>query len=92
MKEHTAKVSGGGRVTIPIEVRRFLGLKTGDKVSFVLTDDDTVEPRLPRFTLESVFGSIEALPNESPDLDREIEEATEEAMARKMQRCERQSQ
>jgi hypothetical protein len=32
----------------------------------------------PRFTLESIFGSVEPLPNQSADLDREIEEAMED--------------
>jgi AbrB family looped-hinge helix DNA binding protein len=86
MNEYIATIGRSGRVTIPAEVRRFLGPKQGDRVAFVFTDDDTVELRLSRFTLESVLGSIEALPDESLDLEREIEEA----MARKMQRWERQ--
>jgi AbrB family looped-hinge helix DNA binding protein len=90
MNEYIATIGRSGRVTIPAEVRRFLGLKQGDRVAFVFTDDDTVELRLSRFTLESVLGSIEALPDELLDLDREIEEATADAMARKMQRWERQ--
>lgn len=57
-----------------------------DKVAFVLAEDDTVELRLPRFDLESIIGSIPALPGESIDLDREIAIATEEEMNRKAQR------
>ena len=29
-----AKVSANGQITLPIEIRRMLGLKTGDKVLF----------------------------------------------------------
>lgn len=30
-----AKVSAAGQITVPIEIRKLLGLKTGDKVNFV---------------------------------------------------------
>lgn len=30
-----AKVSAAGQITVPIEVRRLLGLKAGDKINFV---------------------------------------------------------
>jgi hypothetical protein len=45
--------------------------------------DNPVSHKPKKFTLESVLGSIPALPNTSPDFEREIEIATEEAMVRK---------
>lgn len=30
-----AKVSGNGQITVPIEIRRRLGLKEGDKILFI---------------------------------------------------------
>lgn len=79
MKEFVSTVSSKGQVTIPVNVRRRLGLRPADTVAFVLTEDGAVELRGARFTLESVLGSIPALPGESADLDREIDEAALEA-------------
>jgi AbrB family looped-hinge helix DNA binding protein len=76
MKEVVSTISSKGQVTIPAEIRRKLQLGPKDEVAFVVTDEGTVELGRPRFTLESVFGSISGLPNKSPDLEREIDEAT----------------
>jgi len=38
----SSTVSSKGQVTVPIEVRRRLGLKEGDRVEFVFEDDRTV--------------------------------------------------
>ena len=38
----TAKLTSKGQTTIPIDVRRRLGLKPGDKIRFVLEDDGRV--------------------------------------------------
>lgn len=84
MKEFVATISSKGQATIPVEVRRRLGVGASDKVVFILTDEGTVELRPARFTLESVLGSIPALPTESDDLDREIAEAGEAAIAERI--------
>ena len=34
-----AKISANGQITIPVEIRRHLGLKTGDKIVAQITDD-----------------------------------------------------
>jgi antitoxin PrlF len=77
MRAIDATVTSQGQVTIPAEVRRKLGLSKRAKVTFLISDD-RVELLAPRFTLESVFGSVEPLPNQSADFDREIEEAMED--------------
>jgi antitoxin PrlF len=74
MRMIEATITSQGQVTIPVEVRRKLGLNKRTRVTFVI-DEDRVELVPSRFTIESVFGSIEPLPNQSPDFDREIEEA-----------------
>ncbi len=38
----TSTISGKGQITVPIEVRRRLGLKEGDRVEFVFEDGRTV--------------------------------------------------
>lgn len=90
MSEIIATINRDGRITIPASIRKRLGLQAGDKVFFVTHDDGRIEMRSSRLSLEDVIGSIEALPGESADLDREIKEATEEAMALKMRRWNRQ--
>lgn len=74
MKEIVSSVTRKGQVTIPAEVRRHLGVGTPDKVAFVL-EDGAVRMRPATFTVAHLFGSVPALPNESADLEREIDEA-----------------
>jgi AbrB family looped-hinge helix DNA binding protein len=47
----TATVTSKGQVTIPVEVRKELGLKTGDKLFFVKRDDG-------EYTLKTKTGSV----------------------------------
>jgi antitoxin PrlF len=74
MKEIVSRVTRKGQVTIPAEVRRRLGVGTPDKVAFVL-EDEGVRLKPATVTLASLYGSVPALPNESADLEREIDEA-----------------
>lgn len=90
MREIVATVSSKGQVTIPADVRRHLGVGEPDKVAFVIDEDGTVQLRPAQGTLESIRGALLALPGESIDLDREIDEATEEEIDRKMRRWARQ--
>jgi AbrB family looped-hinge helix DNA binding protein len=90
VKTFVSTISSKGQVTVPADVRRQLGVETGDQITFVTTDEGKVEVRPVRFTLEDVLGSIEALPGETLDLEREIEAAKEEHLARKMRRWNRQ--
>jgi bifunctional DNA-binding transcriptional regulator/antitoxin component of YhaV-PrlF toxin-antitoxin module len=50
-----------GTVTIPIEVRRILGLKPKDKVTFRIVDGKRVELLPPAMTFESAFASVKRL-------------------------------
>ena len=77
MRAIEATITSQGQVTIPAEVRRKLGLIKREKVTFLIAGD-RVELVPTRFTLESVFGSVEPLPDQSIDFDREIEEAMED--------------
>ena len=77
MRVIEATITSQGQVTIPAEVRRTLGLAKREKVNFVI-EGDRVELSRARFTLESVFGSVDPLPDQSPDFDREIDEAMQD--------------
>lgn len=37
-----ARVSAGGQITVPVEVRRALGLKFGDKIAFMLNGNGEI--------------------------------------------------
>lgn len=86
MVERVAKISSKNQITIPVEVRKRLGVGASDSVAFVFTENGTVEVRKPRFDLESIIGSVPARPGTSLDFEREIEEATAEEMQRVVQR------
>jgi len=63
MKEILATLTSKGQVTIPIEVRRHLGLKTGDQIAFAIEDEGTVRLAVPRYpdvaSLRGAAGSLE---------------------------------
>jgi AbrB family looped-hinge helix DNA binding protein len=63
MREITSTLSSKGQVTIPAEVRRYLGIKEGDKLSFVIEDEGTVRLETPRYrnvaSLRGAAGSLE---------------------------------
>lgn len=51
-----------GQVTIPVRVRRHLGVKTRDKIAFVLGPTGTVQVKTPRFTtIASLRGAAGSL-------------------------------
>ena len=67
------------QVTIPAEVRRLLGLKPRDKVSFAIEDSGEVRLTAASFTLESAYGSV--TPSSRPELFDEIIRNAKEAKA-----------
>ncbi len=63
MKEIPATITSKGQVTIPVEVRRHLGLKQRERIAFVIGDDGVVRLMVPRFpTIESLRGIAGTLP------------------------------
>lgn len=64
MKEVTSTITSKGQVTIPVAVRKHLGISTGDKLSFVIGDEGSVELRAPKYpdveSLAGAAGSLEA--------------------------------
>ena len=87
--EFVSTISSKNQITLPADVRRRLGVGAADKVAFVVEDDGRIELRPVQYSLESILGSIEALPNESADLDREIAAAVEEEVSRTLRRSHR---
>lgn len=63
MKEIVSTITSKGQVTIPAEVRRHLGVKRSDKLSFVIEPDGIVRLRVPRYadiaSLRGAAGSLD---------------------------------
>ena len=78
MKELVSTISAKGQVTIPIDVRRRLGVGASDKIAFVFGESGQVELRPVRFRVANLRGIVPALPGrETIDFDDQIAEAFE---------------
>lgn len=79
MAEVHRTITSGGRVTIPVAIRRRLGIGPTAKVAFVVDDRGKVELQRAEYTLEEVMGIVPPLPGrETVDFDDLIEEAMED--------------
>ena len=84
MVELTARLSSKNQITVPAAVRRRLGVGASDTIAFVFNEGGAIEIRRPRYDLETIIGSVPALPGASVDLEREIADATAEEIARRL--------
>lgn len=76
MKEIISTITSKGQITIPVEVRRHLGVDTADKVAFVFEDDGKVEMRPARYTIAALRSVVPPLAGrETIDFEDQIEEA-----------------
>jgi antitoxin PrlF len=58
VREIVSTVTSKGQVTIPAEVRKLLGIRTNDKISFVIEDEGTVRLKAPQYPdIASVVGA-----------------------------------
>ncbi|WP_375474630.1 AbrB/MazE/SpoVT family DNA-binding domain-containing protein [uncultured Jatrophihabitans sp.] len=56
----SAKVTSKGQVTIPVDVRRKLGLQPGSRLTFEPTDDGGYEIHAEGSTIRDLKGAVEA--------------------------------
>lgn len=85
MKNSTSTVTVKGQVTIPIEVRKALGLKPRDRVTFVLEDGSArIQPT--KSKLDALFGSVKPkrMPEDFKELRRMAMEEVAERALKKM--------
>jgi antitoxin PrlF len=62
MREIISTITSKGQVTIPVEVRNYLGIKSNDKVAFVIDAEGKVQLRVPRYqTISSLRGAAGSL-------------------------------
>ncbi len=73
-------VTSIGQVTIPVAVRKHLGITANDKIAFVIQPQGTVEVKTPKYpTLASLAGAAGKL--KKPLSEREIEEIVRDDVA-----------
>lgn len=78
MKEIVTTITQRSQVTVPVEVRRVLGVKPRDKIAFTIEDGE-VRLAPPSFSLESAYGSVKPL--EKPENFEKISRAAKDAKA-----------
>lgn len=80
MREILSTITSKGQVTLPVEVRRRLGVGDRDKIAFVIDDSGDVRITVPRYpTIQSLRGIAGSLPQ--PLTWQEIEEIAQEEHA-----------
>ena len=76
MRQIVTKLSQRGQVTVPVEVQRLLGVGPRERVAFTIENGEVRLTR-PRFTIESIAGSVK-LPGPPRDIEDILHEAKEE--------------
>jgi antitoxin PrlF len=66
MKEIISSITSKGQVTIPVEVRRHLGVTVNDKIAFVIDSEGAVRLTVPR------YANIASLRGAAGKLDRQL--------------------
>ena len=62
MKEVVSTLTSKGQITIPAEIRKYLGIETNDKVAFVIDEAGAVRLRVLRYpTVASLRGAAGSL-------------------------------
>ena len=87
MREITASVTERGQVTIPVEVRKALGIEAKGKVSFII-EDGSVVLRRPKYTIATAAGSIKPINRDIDEMIREAKEDRADRLIEKMRKGE----
>jgi len=75
-----SKLTSKGQTTIPKEIRDALGLKPGDRIRFVLEDENRVVLSVPRRTIEDLAGMFYD-PDRKPVSIEQMNEDMKQAVA-----------
>lgn len=75
-----AKITSKGQITVPKEVRDALGLRAGDRVTFIVQGDGTVVMAPQKLDIRDLFGSVKTRVSgvTLEDMERAIEEGATE--------------
>ena len=78
MREYVSSVTSKGQVTIPVEIRKLLGVGTPDKVAFVVGENGHVAMRPVKLNAKTLRGIVPAIPGRvTGDFEEIIKEAME---------------
>ena len=77
----SSTITSKGQVTIPIEIRRRLGLRSGDRLEFLFGSDGEVIVRPKWVRLESLFGILRK-PGRRALSVREMDEAVQKSVGK----------
>lgn len=84
-REIVSTLTSKGQLTVPVEIRRHLGLKTGSKLAFVVEEDGTVRVKPATYpTIESLRGIAGCM--KTPMSWEEVEDVVEEERAAEIAR------
>jgi AbrB family looped-hinge helix DNA binding protein len=88
MQQLTSTVSSKGQVTIPLEIRKRLGLRSGDRIEFATSKDGTVirpvnEKGNP---FEAYIGVFPAFPGGIKEINEWIRDMRDEEVPRRKSR------
>lgn len=81
MQEFEAIITENGQVTIPLEIRRLMGLRPHDRIRFQVRGEEITISRVPSKLLAG-FGAV--TPKNQPEDIRKQREAFEEMVAREV--------
>ena len=81
----SSTITSKGQITIPIEIRRRLGLRSGDRLEFLFGSDGEVIVRPKRVRLESLFGILQE-PGQRALTVREMDEAVRKSAGKALKR------
>lgn len=84
MRVIQASITERGQVTLPVAVRRQLGVEPGGKILFQIEDNGTVSVAVAPFTFQTVRASVPPLAH--PITDEDLAEAREEARTARYRR------
>ena len=71
MREHLTRVTRKGQITVPVEIRRALGLQEGDNVAVVLEDGRATLERRPSVVARTAGIFKSGRPPLSPEQEQE---------------------
>lgn len=76
----SGKLTSKGQLTIPIELRNLLNIKEGDRLAFVLDENEKIIEVQPKFkkSIRSVMGALKPNAPQNIDVDEAIELAKTE--------------
>lgn len=74
----TSTVTKKGQVTIPLKLREFLGLKTGEKVVFDVEGRKVILKKAPKDPIEDLIGLGRGIFDKSVEYQRKIRAEWEE--------------